>query len=119
MINTVACCVLSLPCAFGLWSLAERTVIVPACTAYASAHAMTYTDFKLIGGMREPQSTVVCMLTDTDRSSHDIELGKLVPFLTNLWVEFAMSLEITVPGFAVLLGLARVAWYRRTLRLGA
>jgi hypothetical protein len=110
-INTVACCVLSLPCAFGLWFLAERSVIVPACTAYASTHEMTYTDFKLVGVRHA--STVVCMLTQANGRIEDIHLSDLVPYLTDFWVGFAMSLDITVPGFAIVLSLLRVGWYRR------
>jgi hypothetical protein len=41
LINTAFCLALSLPCAFGLWFLAERTTIIPACSAYASAHGIT------------------------------------------------------------------------------
>jgi hypothetical protein len=117
VINTIMCCVLSLPCAFGLWFLAERSVIVPACTAYASAHGMTYTDFKLTG-VKEA-STVVCVLTQANGRNQDIHLSELVPFLTDLWVGFAMSLQITVPAFAILLALVRVGWYKRTARVGA
>jgi hypothetical protein len=114
VVNTVLCCVLSLPCAFGLWLLAERSTIVPACTAYAGAHGMTYTDFKVVGVERA--STVVCMFTDAKGKSHDVHLSELVPYLAGVLVGFAMSLEITVPGCAVLLALARVGWYKRTVR---
>ena len=117
LINTVMCCVLSLPCAFGVWLLAERSVIVPACTAYASAHGLTYTDFKLTGV--KDRTTVVCLLTQADGTEQDIHLSELVSFLTDSLVDFAMSLQITVPAFAVLLGLVRVGWYKRTARVGA
>ena len=117
LVNTVLCCVLSLPCAFGLWFLAERSTIVPACTAYARANAMTYTDFKLVGVKQA--STVVCMLTQADGKDQDVHLSELVPYLTDVLVGFAMSLEITVPGFAVLLALVRVGWYRRTVGVDA
>ena len=111
VINTVMCCVLALPCAFGLSFLAERGTIVPACTAYASRHGMTYTDFKLVGVKHA--STVVCLLNQGDGKNQDVYLNGLVSYLTDLWVGFAMSLEITVPGFAVLLALIRVGLYRR------
>jgi hypothetical protein len=117
LVNTVLCCVLSLPCAFGLWLLAERSTIVPACTAYAGAHGMTYADFKLVGVKQA--STVVCMLTEANGKSQDVHLSELVPYLTDVLVGFAMNLGITVPGFAVLLALARVGWYKRTVRVGA
>jgi hypothetical protein len=116
-INTVLCCVLSLPCALGLWFFAERSTIVPACTAYAAAHGMSYTDFKLVGVRHA--STVVCLLTQANGGTQDVHLGDVVSFFTDFWVGFAMSLEFTVPGFAILLALARVGWYRHTARVAS
>lgn len=78
---------------------------------------MTYTDFKLVGVKRA--STVVCMLTQANGNSQEVHLSELVPYLTDVLVGFAMSLEITVPGFAVLVALGRVGWYKRTVRAGA
>ena len=78
---------------------------------------MTYSDFKLVGVKHA--STVVCLLEQGNGERRDVHLDELVPYVTNLWVEFAMSLEITVPGFAVLLGLARVGLYRLGTRSGA
>jgi hypothetical protein len=116
VINTVMCCVLALPCAFGMWFLAERSTIVPACTAYAASRGMSYTDFKLVGVKQA--STVVCILTQTDGRKQDVHLSELVPYLTDLWVGFAMSLEFTVPGFAILLALARVGLHGLSSRPG-
>jgi hypothetical protein len=78
---------------------------------------MTYTDFKLVGVKQA--STVVCMLTQANGKSQEVHLNELVPYLTDVLVGFAMSLEITVPGFAVLLALVRVGWYRRTVGVDA
>jgi hypothetical protein len=117
VINTVRCCVLAVPCALGPWFLAQRSIIVPACTAYAVAQGMTYTDFKLVGVKHA--STVVCLLDRTDGRRQDVHLGEIVPYLTDLWVGFAMSLEFTVPGFAILIALVRVGLYRRSVRAGA
>jgi len=110
VINTVVCCVIALPCAFGVWLLAERSTIVPSCSAYASGHAMKYSDFKLVGVKHA--STVVCLLEHANGEETDVHLSELVSYLTNLWVELAMTLEITVPGFAILLALLRVGLYR-------
>jgi len=117
VVNAVMCFVLALPCAFGLWFFAERSTIVPACSGYAAGHAMTYSDFKLVGVKHA--STVVCLLERSNGEKRDVHLDELVPYVTNLWVEFAMSLEITVPGFAVLLGLVRVGLYRLGTRTAA
>ena len=81
VINAVVCCVLSLPCAFGLWFFAERSTIVPSCTAYASGHGMTYADFKLVGVKQA--STVVCLLERRQRAETDVYLNELVSYLTN------------------------------------
>ena len=78
---------------------------------------MTYTDFKLVGV--EHASTVVCLLNQGNGTNQDVYLNELVSYLTDLWVGFAMSLEITVPGFAILLALVRVGLYRRGARIGA
>ena len=112
VINTVMCCVLALPCAYALWAFAERSVIVPVCTAYASAHGLTYTDFKLTGVKQA--DTVVCLFARANGASQEVHLNELVSFFTDAWVGFALSLEITIPAFAVLLALVRVALYRRT-----
>ena len=58
--------------------------------------------------------TVVCLLAQANGASQEVHLNELVPFFTDAWVGFALSLEITVPAFAVLLALLRVGWYRRT-----
>jgi hypothetical protein len=78
---------------------------------------MTYTDFKLVGVKHA--STVVCLLNQGDGRNQDVYLNELVSFLTDLWVGLAMSLEITVPGFAIFLALIRVGLYRRGARIGA
>jgi hypothetical protein len=76
---------------------------------------MTYTDFKLVG-VKE-RSMVVCLLTEASGRSEDIHLKDLVPFVTDTLVSLAMNLGITVPGFAILLGLARVALYKSASRV--
>ena len=78
---------------------------------------MTYADFKLVGVKQA--STVVCLLERGNGQRQDVYLNELVSYLTNVWVEFAMTLEITVPGFAILLGLVRVGLYRLGTRRNA
>lgn len=111
-INTAVCCALALLCAFGVWSLAERLIIVPACSRYALTHDMTYTDFKLVG-VRQA-STVVCLLRTSKGGDAEIYLKELVPFVTDMLVGFAMSLQLTVPAFAIALAAARVGIFRVT-----
>ena len=112
LINTAVCCVLALAAAVGLLLLAERSVIVPTCSAYANTHAMTYADFRLVG--LKQANNVVCMLTKANGKTQDIRLNELVPFVTDMLVGFAMSLQFTVPLFAILLATLRLGWYRHT-----
>jgi hypothetical protein len=79
---------------------------------------MSYTDFKLVG-VKQTDGDVVCMLTQADGRGQEVHLSELVAYPTYVLVNFAMSLEITVPGFVVLLALARVGWYKRTVRVSA
>jgi hypothetical protein len=59
-------------------------------------------------------STVVCVLAQGNGKVLDVHLDELIPYVTNVLVEFAMTLEITVPAFAVLVAMARVFLFRRT-----
>jgi hypothetical protein len=111
-LNAIVCGVLGLLCALGVLLITERAIVVPACTAYASAHDMTYSDFKLVG--RTHADTVVCLLLRADGKTQDVYLKTLVSYLTDLLVSLAMNLEITVPGFIILLALARSAPYLLT-----
>jgi len=78
---------------------------------------MTYADYKLVGVKQA--STVVCVLEGANGQRQDVYLNDLVSYLTNVWVELAMTLEITVPGFAILLALVRVGLYRLGTRSSA
>jgi hypothetical protein len=117
VLNTVICCALGALCSLGLWLFAERTTIVPACTQYAAANGWRYADFKLVGV--KDASTVVCLLTREAGKTEDVHLDQLVPYFTNLLVEFAMTLEITVPGFAVLMAILRVSLDKSARRADA
>jgi hypothetical protein len=112
--NTILCCVLGLLCAVGLLLITEKIMVAPACATYASAHDMRYSDFKLVG--LKQSATVVCLLLRDNGKTHDLYYKSLVSYPTNLLVELAMNLEITVPGFIILLALARSAPYLLTKR---
>ena len=112
VINTALCCAVAVLCAWGVWSATERSVIVPTCSAYATSHGLAYADFKLVG-IRHA-STVVCLLTQPNGQTQDVYLKELVSTFTDLWVGLAMTLELTVPSFAILLGLARSWRYLRS-----
>jgi hypothetical protein len=105
VVNTALCCALAVPSAWGVWSAAERSAIVPTCTAHAAAQGLSYADFKLVGVRHA--STVVCLFTQANGRTRDVYLRDLVSTFTDLWVGLAMTLELTVPAFVILWGLAR------------
>jgi hypothetical protein len=109
VINTVACGVLGLLSGFALWTFAERTAVLPACTAYARENGLAYVDFR--GDTHKYDSGIVCLFTRADGSPKDVSLRDVVPYLTDQWVGVAMALQFTVPVFTVLFALARVGIY--------
>ena len=68
---------------------------------------MRYAVFKLVGVRHA--STVVCLLNEPGGRSRDVYLKELVSTFTDLSVGPAMTLELTVPAFIILLGLA-LSW---------
>jgi hypothetical protein len=117
IVNTGLVLFFAIALGMGLFLLADRTTIQPACAGYAEAHGMTYKDFTLVGLKRA--STVVCRMTRDNGSTKSVYLGELVPAYKDYLVSFAMSVEFTMPGFAVLLAMTRLWWYRRGIRLAA
>lgn len=111
VINTALCGVLAVVTGIGLLLLAQRSVIVPACAAYADTHSVTYADFKIVGLKRA--NNVVCLLTTADGKTRDVRLSELVPTVTDMLASFAVSLEFTIPLFALLFAVLRVVWYKR------
>ena len=112
VINTAAVGVVAVVCALALLFFAQRTVIVPACSAYAAAHAMTYSDFHLVG--RKTANNVVCVMTKANGHTDDVRLSELVSAITDVLTSFAVSLEFTIPLFAILFAILRVVWFKRT-----
>ena len=73
--------------------------------------------FRSIVGLKQ-YDTVVCLLLRDDGKTQEVYFKTLVSYLTNLLVGFAMNLEVTVPGFIILLALARSAPYLLAKRNG-
>ena len=109
IVNTAVCCLLGLLTGFALWTFAERTTVVPACTAYARQHGLVYVDFK--AEERRNDSGVDCVVRRDDGSTTDVSLRDVVPYVTDQWVGLAMGLQLTVPLFAILFALARAGIY--------
>ena len=77
---------------------------------------MTYSTFKFVGVKQA--DPVICLLLRADNKTQDVHFKTLVPYLADLLVRLAMNLAITVPGFIILLGLARSVPYLRIKRDG-
>jgi len=114
MVNAAACCILALPCAFALWVYTDTSTITPNCTEYGRTHGMTYTDFKTYSNRRD--SNIGCLFKQANEQEAEVPFSEVAPFITKVWVDFAMALEFTIPVFAILLGLARAHIYMRGAR---
>lgn len=105
VVNTLVCGVVGVLCAFALLRFAERAVVVPACTAYAKSHGLTYVDYKVYSSKRRASSA--CILRTSKGGTEDVSLPDAASTFTDLWVGVAFSLEFTTPAlillFAVLL----------------
>jgi hypothetical protein len=103
-VNTVACFVLALPCALALLWLAQRGTVEPVCRAHGAAQGLVFAGVKHYS---RDESTTVCVYTQATGESSEVSFQKLAPFVTDLWVGFALDLKFTLPAFTVLFALFR------------
>ena len=75
---------------------------------------MTYTDFKTYSDRRD--SNIGCLFKQANGQETEVPFSEVAPYITKVWVDFAMALEFTIPVFAILLGLARAHIYMRGAR---
>lgn len=104
LVNTVACFALALPLALALLWFAERSTAEPICRAHGQAHGLV---FNSVVHYSRDDSTTVCRYTQATGETSEVSFRKLAPFVTDLWVSFALDLKFTIAAFAVLLGLLR------------
>jgi hypothetical protein len=102
--NLILLGLLGLCCALATWELVERRVVAPACRAHAVAHGLSYRGID-VHGSRQDQPGPHCLFTRADGSATAVWLQRAAPFLTDLWVNVAMDLELAVPLWTVLLAL--------------
>jgi hypothetical protein len=103
--------VLALISGCGLAVFAENYGVVPACRAYAQAHNWQYLSYDK---KYQPGRTgAICQFRSDTGNIEDVLLSD-VSIPTDLWVNFALSLEITVPAFLFLFAVIRTWLYKRT-----
>ena len=122
LVNTAICGVLGLLLASGLAVLVDHTVVVPGCTAYGQSHGMMYLDYKVYTSAK--QESGACIFRTAGEHIQDVSFREAISFFTDLWLGIAYNLQLTVPSFILLLGLARSIPYfiearRERLRIPA
>jgi hypothetical protein len=115
--NTLACGVLGLLRALGLWLFAARAAAEPAGIAYGQSHDMTYVDCKVYSHSRH--ESAACVFRTRSGAVQDISLRDAVSYFTDLWVGFAFAIEITVPAFIILFAVARAGLHLASVRRNA
>ena len=122
LVNTAICGVLGFLIAFGLAEFVERTVVVPGCTGYGQSHGMTYLDYKIYTNSKHESGA--CIFRTAGGHVEDVSFREAISFFADLWLGIVFKLELTVPSFILLLGLARSIPYflearRERLRIPA
>lgn len=103
--------VLAVVFGLGLMEFAERVGVVPACRDYAKAHGSQYVSMYSSSGGTTKRSAAICTFK-SDTGHEDVRLID-ISVLTDLWVSFAVSLEITIPGFLILFAVIRTWLLKR------
>lgn len=83
---------------------------------------MTYMDYKIYTNSKHESGA--CMFRTDDGHMEDVSFREALSFFADLWLGIAFKLELTVPSFILLLGLARSIPYfiearRERLRIPA
>lgn len=93
----------ALLCALALQWVTERHTVAPVCTAYGDKLGLAYRGADATHANDVYTST--CIFGKPDGSEETVSTSKVFPFLTGLWVSFALDLKMTVLAF---IGLAVV-----------
>jgi hypothetical protein len=115
LVNAVICSILGLACAIGLLKFAERTVVVPKCTAYGQSRGMTYSGNALYTSMRYGAGK--CIFKTKNGGVEDVSFEDATSLFTGLWLGLAFQLDLTIPTFILLLALLRsIPYFRASQR---
>ena len=94
---------LALVCSLALKLGLEHSAIASYCTEYGQAQGLNFQHATAANYRKD--SGVECVYRQHDGGETVMPLSGLAPFMTDLSMSFATDLEVTVPGFAVLLAL--------------
>jgi hypothetical protein len=117
--HVLAVFVPALLCALALQWMTERYTIAPICTDYGSRLGLTYQGADATHA--NDVYTSVCRYRKPDGDEETISTSRVFPFLTDLWVSFALDLKMTVLAFLALsivadVGLRKLRPSRRKTR---
>lgn len=98
--HVLAVFVPALLCALALQWMTERYTVAPVCTDYGNKLGLTYQGADATHA--NDVYTSVCRYRKSDGSEDTISTSTMFPFLTGLWVSFALDLKMTVLAFLAL-----------------
>ena len=101
----------ALLCALALQWATEHYVVAPVCTEYGHARGLTYQGADATHA--NDVYTSVCRYRNVDGAEETVPTSEMFPFLTDLWVSFALDLKITVLGFIALAAVVYAVWKKR------
>ena len=101
----------ALLCAVALQWATEHYVVAPVCTEYGNSRGLTYQGADATHA--NDVYTSVCRYTKADGTETTVPTSERFPFLTGLWVSFALDLKISVLGFIALAAVAYAVWKKR------
>ena len=90
----------ALLCALALQWATERYTVAPMCADHGKTLGLTYQGADATHA--NDVYTSVCRYRKPDGSEETISTSKVFPFLTDLWVSFALDLKMTVLAFLAL-----------------
>ncbi|MFZ2754757.1 MAG: hypothetical protein WAZ48_15105 [Lysobacteraceae bacterium] len=90
----------ALLCALALQRATERYTVAPMCADFGNTLGLTYQGADATHANDAYTST--CRYRKPDGSEETISTSKVFPFLTDLWVSFALDLKMTVLAFLAL-----------------
>ena len=108
--HALMCFVLAVVCALALNEWATSRIAGPACSVHGHALGLSYVEVRNYGNRNDVGT--VCLYRRANGDDVAVAMQDAAPFLTALWLDFALDPVFTIPAFAVLLALARTGLHR-------
>ena len=106
LIATACLGALAVGAGFGLMKFSEHFGSAPACRGYAQVHGWQYQSIDSYTSNAPHRSGTICRFKNASGGHEDVRLID-VSMVTYLWVSFAATPEITMPGFLLLFAVLR------------